>query len=58
MRVLNKNEVSEVSGGFLCLVGGLLSCLFGSRSAPKSNNCAPAPKSNYCAPAPKKRRGC
>ena len=54
MRVLDKNEVSEVSGGTFCLIGGLVSGLFGllkSKSA-----CAPAP--TYCAPAPKPRRGC
>ncbi|MCX7284001.1 MAG: hypothetical protein NTX28_08135 [Novosphingobium sp.] len=51
MRVLEKNEVSEVSGGTFCLIGGLLSGFF-SRLTTKTT-CAPAPTT--CAPAPKPR---
>lgn len=51
MRVLDKNEVSEVSGGTLCSIKGLFSLL-----KSKKSYCAPAPK--VCAPAPKPRKGC
>jgi hypothetical protein len=57
MRVLEKAEINEVSGGTFCLLGGLLSSLF-SCFAPKAPTCAPAPVS--CAPvkcAPVKK-GC
>ncbi len=52
MRVLEKNEVSEVSGGTFRLLGWL----FGKKShcAPAPKVCAPAPK--VCAPKP--RKGC
>lgn len=50
MRVLDKNEVSEVSGGTLCLIGGLLGGIFGLLRKP-AVYCKPAP---VCPPpAPK-----
>ncbi len=51
MRVLDKAEVNQVSGGTFGLIGGLLGLLFGSKSYCAPVQCAPV----KCAP-PKK--GC
>lgn len=53
MRVLDKNEVSEVSGGTLCLVAGVLGGLFSLLRKP-AVYCKPAP---VCPPA-KPKHGC
>lgn len=55
MRVLDKNEVSEVSGGTFCLVGGLISGIFSLLKKPKTV-CAPVHAPAPCKPA--KRHGC
>lgn len=54
MRVLDKNEVSEVSGGTLCLVKSLVALKLSLL-----NSCAPKPAPAPCAPkAPKPRKHC